>query len=48
MYRIGCRPLLDRGLTMRGGVTEIGGVGVGAGISGISGDEDSLSFRSSN
>ena len=48
MYRIGCCPLLDRELTLRGGVAEIDSVGVDVCVSCIRCDEDSLSSRSSN
>ena len=39
---------MDRELTLIGGVAEIGSVGVDVDVSGIMGDEDSLSFLSSN
>ena len=48
MYRVRCCPVLDRKLTLRGDVTEIFGAGVSMGVSVIRGDEESLSFRSSN
>ena len=48
MYRVGCYPLLDRELTLRVVVAEIVGICVGVSVGGIRGDEDSLSFGSSN
>ena len=48
MYRVGCCPLLDWELILRGDVAEIGSVGLDVGVRGISGDEDYLSFRCFN
>ena len=50
MCLVGCCPLLDRELTLRGGVADIVGVGVVVRvvISGIRGDEYYLSFQFSS
>ena len=44
MYHVEYIPLLDRGLTLRGGVDETGSVGLDVGVSFIIGNEDYLSI----